>query len=64
MPLVIMALKGGHTQAHIPMHEQKRFQKPGARMHLEYNRDRLEIYENPLIERTIMGLMGHIEKRT
>ena len=23
-----------------------------------------EIYENPLIERTITGLMGHIEKRT
>ena len=23
-----------------------------------------EIYENPLLERTITGLMGHIEKRT
>ena len=29
-----------------------------------HNRDRLEIYENPLIERTIMGLMGHLEKLT
>ena len=29
-----------------------------------HNRDQLEIYENPLIERTITGLMGHIEKQT
>ena len=29
-----------------------------------HNRDRPEIYKNPLIERTITGLMGHIEKRT
>ena len=29
-----------------------------------HNRDQLEIYENPLIERTIMGLMVHIEKQT
>ena len=29
-----------------------------------HNRDRPKIYENPLIERTITGLMGHIEKRT
>ena len=29
-----------------------------------HNRNRLEIYENPLIEHTITGLMGHIEKQT
>ena len=29
-----------------------------------HNRDQPEIYENPLIERMIMDLMGHIEKQT
>ena len=28
------------------------------------NRDQPEIYENPLIEHTIIGVMGHIEKQT
>ena len=28
------------------------------------NRDRPEIYENPLIEQLIMGLIGHLEKQT
>ena len=29
-----------------------------------HNSDQLEIYENPLIEYTIKGLIRHIEKRT
>ena len=29
-----------------------------------HNRDQPEIYENPLIECTIMGIIRHIEKRT
>ena len=29
-----------------------------------HNRDRLKIYENPLIECMIMGMMGQLERQT